>query len=90
MIQAAINPETKEFLGLIIPKEDLDGAVISVNGTAADWERVLRGELISRGKVGVSRITIDPDAKVSISFGRAIEPADIPVVEVENLGGARE
>jgi hypothetical protein len=53
MIQAAINPETKEFLGLIIPAEHLIGPTISIHGTAEDWQALLRGEKVDPQRVGV-------------------------------------
>ena len=53
MVQAAIHPETGEFLGLIVPKADLNGNVYTLFGEAADWERLLQGEKLPTDQVGV-------------------------------------
>ncbi len=53
MIQAAINPENGEFLGLIIPKADLNGPAITVHGTAEDWAAAVSGKDVSPASIGV-------------------------------------
>lgn len=53
MVQAAVNPETGEFLGLIIPKADLAGPNIIIYGTAENWARAMAGEFIDPAKIGV-------------------------------------
>ncbi len=82
MIQAAIDPVTKEFLGLIIPAEDLDGTYFSVHGTAADWSAAVRGEPVDSAKIGVIRGTIAKDCTMTF-FDDTPEPPG--TVEVENL-----
>ena len=53
MIQAAVNPETGEFLGIIIPKADLNGQPITVHGTAENWEAAMMGKNVSPSLIGV-------------------------------------
>lgn len=53
MIQAAINPETGEFLGVIVPKADLTGAMISIWGAAEDWDKMRKGEQVDPHRAGV-------------------------------------
>jgi polynucleotide 5'-kinase involved in rRNA processing len=53
MVQAAIHPETGEFLGLIVPKADLDGRTLTVYGTAEAWARLAKGETLPTYEVGV-------------------------------------
>ena len=73
MIQAAINPETGEFLGLIVPKEDLSRK-IEIHGTAADWEKLVRGEAVDHNKIWVGITT-------------GTEYADHYTVSVGKIGG---
>ena len=66
MIMAAINPDTGEFLGLLIPKEDLTDSV-TIHGTSADWEALMRGEAVSQDKVGVIHVQVGPGGTASVS-----------------------
>ncbi len=80
MIQAAINPETKEFLGLIIPKEDLNGDSITIQGSGEDWAAATRGEPVDPSRIAIFRASSLPDCKVTVSVGDQPAP-----VEVEGL-----
>jgi len=70
MIQAAINPQTGEFLGLVVPKEDLL-SVTAIHGSAEDWEKLLRGQPVDPHKVKVIVTTAEiRGANVTISVGK--------------------
>lgn len=91
MIQAAIHPETKEFLGLIIPAKHLIGPTISIHGTAEDWHALLHGEKVDPRQVGV----IFYSTKMFPAFmsGPAIQTDPPAPVEVEGIcppGGEKE
>lgn len=81
MITAAINPETGEFLGIIIPAADL-GQTITIFGGAAEWESLMRGRIVPKWKVGVifsnEPPTVTADTESVVTY--AIDP-----VEVDNL-----
>jgi hypothetical protein len=85
VIQAAINPETKQFLGLIIPKEDLCES-IAIYGSAADWEAALQG--VNNGRCKVVRTTATmTGANITISIGNtgdAVEIVQCPPGEHES------
>ena len=83
MIQAAIDPETKEFLGLIIPKADLDGRFISIFGRADRWAAQARGEMVPANEVGVI-FTSDGDPS---TLTRNDPNAAMEVIEVDHLAG---
>ena len=64
MIQAAIDPDTGAFLGLLLPKADLTGASLTLFGHADAWERLMKGEPVGTNEVG---IIIAPQALEAIS-----------------------
>ena len=53
MVQAAIDLNTGEFLGIIIPKVDLTGGTIAVYRDAEAWERLTKGEKVDPSEVGI-------------------------------------
>ncbi len=53
MVQAAINPQTGEFLGLIIPAANLNGSYLTIFGTAEAWTRLTAGEQVDPREAGV-------------------------------------
>ncbi len=83
MIMAAINPETKEFLGLIIPKEDLDIS-ITIKGSAEDWAAALRGETVFPGKLRVEKwmATVSPNMTVSVGRTSDMQPHEVEMVPI--------
>jgi hypothetical protein len=83
MIQAAINPETGEFLGLIIPKADLGGTV-AIYGSTADWETILAGGAPDQAQVGIAKSPriVNPECDI---WDEALLPDEIERVEVGGL-----
>lgn len=81
MIQAAINPETKEFLGLIIPKADL-GRTITIFGDADAWQSLMEGKQVPKWMVGAIFSSEPPTITASTD---SVSTYSVEHVEVENL-----
>ncbi len=72
MIYAAINPITDEFLGLVIPKEDLLGknTTVAIYGSAADWESLAKGGHPNLLDLGVTHTTTTGTGNLTMSLGK--------------------